>query len=513
MTSTLASQHPSFSAASPDWTLMRDAYKGERHVKSKGVLYLPMTSSQVLDGAITSATSVGFIAYQAYKQRARFPNFTREAVQMAIGMMHSQPAEIKLPKAMEKIVSRQGESLQVLLRRINTEQLLTGRIGLMADMPTNPVPGEDLPYLATYIAERCINWDDGTVEQLVPQKLNLVILNESEQVRTADFGWENKDKYRVLILGDARDNEPKGTYRQGVFEETNYSEVSLKAPSWRGRTLEEIPFVFINSCDVTSDVDDPPLLDLGNICMAIYRAEADYRQNLFMQGQDTFVTIGGGFDETDKVRVGSGARLDLPMGADAKYVGVQSQGLSEQKDAITNLEGRASSMGAQTLDSTSRQRESGDSLRIRVAARTADMNQVAETGATGLEQVLKICARWMDEDPSEVSVIANKEFGEMPLTGQTMVEIATARNLGWPISARSMHDLSRKRRMTTKTFEEEVAEAEKESKDEKFVFGKPDTGSNTAIQPNDPNNPNGNTGGGDKTNGQTTHPSGRTQTK
>jgi len=509
MTSTLASQHPEYLAATADWTLMRDAYKGERTVKNKGVLYLPMTTAHIRDGAVNNALSNGFKAYQSYKQRARFPNFAREAVQMAIGMMHSQPPEIKLPKAMENIKSRQGETLPVLLRRINTEQLLTGRIGLMADLPTNPAPGEDLPYLATYTAERCINWDDGSVEQLVPQKLNLVVLDETEQVRVEGFKWEGKDKYRVLLLGNERANEPKGTYRQGVFVDDLYNEAGLTPPSWRGTLLEEIPFVFINSCDVTADVDDPPLLDLGNICMAIYRAEADYRQNLFMQGQDTFVTIGGNFDETDEVRVGTGSRLDLPMGGDAKYVGVNSNGLSEQKEALINLETRASSMGAQTLDSTSRSRESGDSLRIRVAARTADMNQIAETGATGLEQILKICAKWMGENPEEVKVQANKEFGEMPLTGQTMVEIATARNLGWPISAKSMHDLSRKRRMTTKTFEEEQAEAEKEDK-EGFVFGKPETGSNTAIQPNDPNNPNGDDKGGDKTNGQTTNPSGRT---
>lgn len=497
--------HPSYSTVNQEWDLMRDAYKGERQVKSKGVVYLPMTSSQILDGSLSNLQSIGSKAYHAYKQRARFPNFTREAIQMAIGMMHSQPAEFKLPKTMEKIVSRQGESLQVLLRRINTEQLLTGRIGLMADMPTNPSAGEDLPYLATYSAERCINWDDGSVENLVPQKLNLVVLDESEDVRTKGFDWSKKDKYRVLVLGNTEENEIIGLYRQGVFtEEKTFNEEQLTAPSWRGTTLNEIPFVFINSCDVISDVDDPPLLDLGNICMAIYRAEADYRQNLFMQGQDTLITVGGNFDETDQLRVGSGSRIDLPMGGDAKYVGVTSNGLSEQREALSILESRASSMGAQTLDSTSRSRESGDSLRIRVAARTADMNQIAETGATGLEQVLKICARWMGENPEEVKVLPNKEFGEMPLTGQSMVEIATARNLGWPISAKSMHDLSRKRRLTSKTFEEEVAEAEKEPDD--FVFAKPETGDRASLQPNSPDGP----AGKNKSSGQTTNPSGRT---
>lgn len=505
MTSALTSAHPEASAAKPDWTLMRDAYKGERQVKSKNTVYLPMTSSQIADGALTNIESLGYKAYDAYKKRARFPNFTREAIQQALGMMHSQPPEIKLPKAMEKITSRMGEPLHVLLQKINTEQLLTGRVGLMADLPTNPTPGEDIPYLATYIPERVINWDDGRVEQLVPQRLNLVVINESEYERKSDFTWDEEQKYRVLVIGSVEDNETEGVYRQGVFQAENFSESGLMTPSWRGRTLNKIPFVFINSCDITPDVDDPPLLDLGNMCMTIYRADADYRQNLFMQGQDTFVTIGGGWDETDEVRVGAGSRIDLPQGGDAKYVGVTSAGLSEQRQALENLERRAGSMGAQTLDSTSRERESGDSLRIRVAARTADLNTIADTGAAGLEHILKICAEWMGENPEEVEVLPNKEFGEMPLTGQTMVEIATARNLGWPISAKSMHDLSRKRRMTTKTFEEEVAEAEKEAEDEEFVFAKQGDGDRAATQPNDEEDPDGQ----NQVPGQTTNPSGR----
>ncbi len=158
MPSALTSAHPEASAADPDWKLMRHAYSGEREVKKNGKLYLPMTSNHISDGALNSTTSLGYKAYEAYKARARFPNFVREAIQQAVGMMHSQPPEIKLPKAMEGITSRTGEPLPVLLRKINTEQLLTGRIGLMADLPTNPKPGEDTPYLATYVPERVINW-------------------------------------------------------------------------------------------------------------------------------------------------------------------------------------------------------------------------------------------------------------------------------------------------------------------------------------------------------------------
>jgi len=336
---------------------MRDAYKGERQVKLKRELYLPMTANQIADRGQIEPTSSGAKAYNAYLQRARFPNFVREAVMMAIGMMHSQPAEIKIPKAMEGIKSSKGESLQHLLRRINVEQLIIGRIGVMADLPTSPKVGEDMPYLTTYSAERIINWDDGAVDQLVPQVLNMVVLNESENIRSDVFNWELKERYRVLLIGAPAENESEGAYVQGVFEERDFNLASMMAPSWRGRTLHKIPFVIINSVDLTNDVDEPPLLDLGSICMAIYRGEADYRQNLFMQGQDTLVTIGGNFDVTDNVRVGAGARLDLPQGSDAKYIGVNSNGLAEQREALSALERRAGSMGAQTLDTTSRERE------------------------------------------------------------------------------------------------------------------------------------------------------------
>ena len=101
----LSATHPEYGDAKIDWVLMHDAYKGQRRIKSKGPLYLPYTQSQILDGAKNNADSTGGLAYQAYKMRARFPNFVREAVQNAIGMMHSRDAKITLPESMKNIKS------------------------------------------------------------------------------------------------------------------------------------------------------------------------------------------------------------------------------------------------------------------------------------------------------------------------------------------------------------------------------------------------------------------------
>jgi hypothetical protein len=367
-----------------------------------------------------------------------------------------------------------------LLRRINEEQLITGRIGLLADIPTRT--SDPLPYIATYSTERLINWDDGTVEGLIPQILNFVVLDETEYERNKlNFGWTLEEKYRVLALGTIEGNEITGSYRFGVFDsrDATVSDASLREASIRGRVLDKIPFVIINSCDLVPDSDEPPLMDLGNLCMTIYRGEADYRQNLFMQGQDTLVIIGGAVDEDETVRTGAGSRIDVPIGGDAKYIGVESDGLQEQREALENDRKRAGSMGAQSLDTVSRERESGTSLNIRIAARTADLNQIALTGAAGLEQLLKICAEWIGANPEEVKIEPNMEFGDHQLTGQSMVEMQTSRNLGYPISAKSLHQVAYDRGLTKLTFEEEMAQAELE---ENTPFKRSDNGDRTPEQ-------------------------------
>jgi len=460
----LSEKHPSFNEHLPDWILMRDAYKGERQIKSKGTLYLPATSGQIQDG-MDNPNQPGWKAYNAYVTRARFPGFVRENVQTAIGMMHSMPPKISLPRGLKNIVSTKGESLPHFLRRINEEQLILGRVGIFADLPS--VSKDGIPFLSIYTAERIINWDDGTLQGLIPQKLNFVVLDESDNERNANsFGWVNKEKYRLLCLGDPTKPDQLGVYKFGVFSEKSPSilDSSLVAAQIRGVTLTEIPFVIVNSSDLVAEADDPPFLDLGNLSVSIYRGEADYRQNLFMQGQDTLVIIGGSADVDEQIRTGSGARIDVNNGGDAKYIGVESDGLSEQREALENDRARAGSMGAQATDTVSRERESGTSLNTRIAARTANLNQIAITGAAGLERILKICAVWSGENPEEVRVEPNLEFGDHVLSGQSMVEMATARNAGFPISARSLHQIAFDRGITKLTFEQEEALAKTESK-------------------------------------------------
>jgi len=464
----IESVHPLYSRFQPDWVLLRDAYEGERVVKAKGTTYLPATAGQIIDGMGTRSDSAGQSSYNSYLQRAVFPDIVPVATEAMLGIMHNKPPKIELPAAMEPMREKatvKGESLNILLRRINLEQIVVGRMGLLLDVPNNAPIGKAMPYIAPYRAEAILNWDDGRREELVNQVCNLVVLDESEYERKmGDFEWDFVNKYRVLVLGEVLANEPSGSYRTGVFRDKgeSFSEAALIEPSLGGRTLLEIPFVFINSKDLVPEPDTSPMIGLARQALTVYRGEADYRQGLFMQAQDTLV-IKGEIDPEKAIRAGAGAAIRLPAEGDAKFIGTNSSGLPEMRMALENDRKTAADTGGRLLDTVGREAEAAEALRIRVTARTATLNSIAMAGALGLQQILRMAAVWMGLNPEEVIVEPNLDFADNTLDGQSMVDTMTAKAMGYPLSLRSIHRAARERNMTEYTFEEEMSEIETEA--------------------------------------------------
>lgn len=453
--------HPLYARFLNDWELLDDAFHGERIVKEKSYKYLPATPGQVLDGL--QSNQDGRKNYLAYKMRARFPGFVSDAVEALLGVMHHKPATIELPPVMEPLLenaTNKGEGLQVFLRRINEHQLITGRLGLLADIEDN-APVGTLPYIALYKARDLINWDDTQKDIQVREKLNLIVLNESRHERHM-LEWRYKRRYRALMLGDLAADDEAQVYKMAILSEEanlNLTQSDMITPSIAGQTLDEIPFVIINSRDIVSDPDDPPLLSLANLAMVVYRAEADYRQALFMQGQDTLVIIGGSDDE---IRAGAGAHINVQQGGDAKYIGTDSKGLKEMRESLVNDKKEASESGGKLLDTRQGSAESGEALKIRVGARTASLNQIAMTGAEGLQTVLRAMAKWLKLNPDEVIVTPNLDFADAGLEGRTLVDWMTAKTLGLPLSLESIHRKLQEKDYTELEFEEEMGMIEAE---------------------------------------------------
>lgn len=442
--------HPKYAHRLPDYILIEDGFEGERQVKKRTTTYLPVTSGQVELGLGTSGTKPkpGQVLYDGYLCRANYPSILKDTAVALVGVMNKEPPIIELPKALEELETNatdQGEPLTALNRRIQLNQLLYGRQGLMVDVDA----ARNFPYLVDFTAKQVINWDDIALPGFAERQLQLVVTDETRDTRDG-FRWESTAKFRAMELIN-------GQYEVTIDDDGVETKIT---PNLQGKTLDFIPFSFINSVDLVPDPSEVPLLGLANMALTIYRGDADYRQALFMQGQDTLVIIGEEIDPNDpdsKIIIGAGAMINLPTSkteADAKFIGVDGQGLPEMRDAQANDLERAAQYGLQMMSKGSGA-EAAETLKIRVAARTADLVNIAMASAAGLEQALKQAAIWVGADPDEVRVEANTDFIDEAMLASELLGLIQAKNQGAPLSWNSIHGLMRKGDLTQLTLEQE----------------------------------------------------------
>lgn len=421
--------HPDYDAFLPSWELLRTAMGGEDDVKRAGEKYLPVKSGI----EALSDPEARKRAYERYKQRAEFPDLVALTVRGAVGTMLVKPAEVELPKVLEPLrlnATRDGLTLEALHRRIATELMLTGRYGILPGIGT-----DGSPYLSGYVAESIINWDTND-----EQVADFLVLDETHKVRNRETGaWEDHEQYRECYIEDGRYLARVWT-RQG--NELVPGEVT-EAADRRQRPLDFLPFVFINTSDLTPNPDDVPLYGLAKIALRIYRMDADLTTSLHMTSEPTPVV--SGYDDPaeavtqGKVPRGIGAATlwVLPKGGDAKFLEFNGPGIQKQEDVIQRNYERAIMFGAQLLSDQARAQESGEARRVRLDSQHATLKGIAMTSAAGLERALKNVAKWMDADPDEVSVVPNLDFFERNLQPQEIDALVR----GWMAGAFSRYTL------------------------------------------------------------------------
>jgi hypothetical protein len=459
------SKHPSYTGHIRDWEACRDVYHGQSAVKARdgGKRYLPPTMGMILDG-MRGREDVGAKNYATYLERAKLDGFFADAIDFFLGLLWHAPPVFDLQPTLEAVFGKgqpatsDGENLTQLLRRMHVEQMVTGRLGLLADMPAEE-SSTPTPYIELYPTESIINWDDGA-RQLARRSLNLVVIDESGYVLRPSLDWEMEKRYRVLVLGSPLENEEKAVYRFAVVKEGGALDpTALQKPALRGRPLEELPFVFCGTKGTTTCVDDPPFLALVNSVIAVYQQYADYRQSLHVQGQDTLVTIGAEKDEV--VSVGAGAHINIsnPKG-DAKFIGISADGLGEVRQAIENERMQAAKKAGEMLADNSKQRESGEALVERGGKKGASILDIANTSAEALQRILRIVAKWMGAGEAEVNKITvtpNRKFGTPKLVVKDLLEMVQAYVLNAPITLQSIHEHNVAHGGSTLTWDELIA--------------------------------------------------------
>lgn len=465
--------HPFYDANVEAWEKMARCYEGEEEIKSHTTLYLPATPGMLQDGYNNNnPSSPGNVSYNSYLMRARFPHLIEDAVHKLVGVMHRKPSTIRLPALLEpmrEVATTKRETLDMLLREINEQQMIFGRIGLLADVAN----GRTTPHLVKYMAQSIINWDEFAGDFALDE-LQFVNVREVQQVRprlgTDRFTWEQQEWVRVNEL---REDLVPGqiVYATEVFLDDASLTGEPIVPMLNGRTLDFLPWVFINANDLDPMPGNIPLEGLANLSLAIYRAEADYRQTLHMLSQDTLVIRGDlrdqelsadGMPNQKDVRIGAGAVLHIDEQGAAEFIGINRDGISEQRQALRDDYERGEAMGARLLEARRGQAESGDALKVRVAATSTSLLNIALTGAAGLEQSLQQCAAWIGANPSEVAVVPNKDFIESVGAPAELRDMLQAKALGAPLSYETIHAWCRKNDMTTLEYSDELMVIQRE---------------------------------------------------
>ena len=447
MAFTISTHHPLYDEFIVSWQTMRDAIAGEDDVKQAGEVYLPMKSGI---RAITDLNKQ-LAAYNNYKMRAEFPELVSPTIRGSVGLAHDQPATITLPAGMEYLrerASRDGLTLDALHKRITTELLSMGRFGLL------PSPTSSGQFrIATYTAESIINWDD-TEEQL-----SFLVLDESGLVRNPETNqWSEKESYLELALEEGR----WVTRKWGGSGKNLVAEELPAATTRKGTTLDFIPFVFVDSQDLTPEPDDVPMYGLAKLSVRIYRLDADYMQALHMTAEPTpYVT---GFDDPKRAiadglvptTIGASKIWILPKDATADFLEFTGPGLEAQSKAIAAALERAVMFGAQVLSEQGQAAESGYSRSLRLQGQYATLKGIAINSAAGLERVLRHIAVWSGENPDEVTVQPWLDWTDHTLDAQQLTALVASWQSGAYSKSSLFYNLQRADLVpNSRTFEEE----------------------------------------------------------
>ena len=348
------------------WTQVDDVLGGERAVKGKGELYLPMPNAH-------DKSKENKMRYEQYKNRALFFNATAKTLSALIGAVYRKRPVIELPDSVEYAkynIDGNNVGIGQQSQRVTREVVSKGRCGILVDFPR--VDGEITidrarrenlqAYSVVYEAKNIVNWLTQRIGAIT--KLKTIVLAEEVESITSIFSSEVVAQFRVLHLDD------DGLYVQYVYKidekgDINEGEQIIPLDA-NGNRLTEIPFTFVGSENNDYSVDEAPLYDLSNVNLSHYRNSADNEESSFIHGQPSlflFVGNSGVLESANPNGISVGARSANVLGQDDSAVLLQANANNLPRENMRDKENQMIMLGARLI--TPSQQETAEAARIK----------------------------------------------------------------------------------------------------------------------------------------------------
>ena len=388
----VSTKHKQYEDAQPQWEKVRDALKGESHIKSLGDKYLPKTSGmRVIEESKTVSATTAKQLYDAYKMRADYPEWPRETRRTAIGLVSKlNPVITDLPKSLEYLQTNatcDGFGLDQLWLRNADELYSVGRAVLVVD-----VDSSGKPYFATYSAESFINWSTEVVDGR--RDLVLAVFEENVIDPNSDdrFSHDTVKQYRVYELIGGKCRVAVYDADEKLVPET---EVWLKGRG--GVPLTYIPVVVGGALVNSININESPLLGVAQAAAKAYMTSADYHQELHLTAHAQPVVTGMStiYKDGKEIKpeinyIGPQAVITLPVGGDFKFAEITGNGIEAKRQAILDKKNAAAEIGAKTIDIGGV--ESGDARNARQSDQQASLQSVVTNSALMIQQGARYAA-------------------------------------------------------------------------------------------------------------------------
>jgi len=376
------STHPQYDNYIKSWDRCRDTYTGEEAVKKRGEVYLPRLGGQ------TDAE------YNAYLTRAPFFNGIGKTVDGMVGTsMHIEPVITGVPDDMLEDITGTGISTKGFINYLLTEQLLTGRQGILVDH------NGDFPYLSGYKTEQITNWSD-----------NFIILKEQYQVKNPEKPYEVKyeTQYRELTTVD-------GIYEVYIwrkllnkYNRSEWVRSEVAIPTKRGAPLSSMMFLgsSLDGLNLTPEI--PPLMPLVDMNLSHYRSSADLEHGRHFTALPTPYVIG--VKDVGDIRLGAETAWAIPNEkAKVGFLEFTGQGLASLESAIREKSEMMAALGVQLISGQRKGVESFEALALKRNAELSSLVLAIHRVEVLMTNALQMAVDWAELE-STVTVKLNLNF-------------------------------------------------------------------------------------------------------
>ena len=446
---------PDYNSALSAWQLCRDCYDGFRAVKARAAVYLPLLPGQ--DG-------VGDAGYQAYISRATFYNVMDRTVDALSGLVLQKDAIVEATASIKKQIdelskriTQTAQSLSSVLMRTIQEDLIAGRVGLLLDMPRTPEGAplpttQPRPFWLLFRAEQIIGWRTGTNDDGMEVPIWVVVEEQIEEV-DKDGKVVFRDRWRELFIGD--NDEYQVQFWRRVDDEKTSEELradgDVITPLRRGAPLSFIPFLCVGPNGVGFDIQKPPLEDMADVNISLYRTSADLELARHVVCLPTHITTGWAGHATGGppavLPVGPGKAWHLPAGGTAEILEFTGQGLTELREAVKEKKEEMAALGARLLQKNSLTPEAAETVRMRQGAEVSALHVVVSAVSQAFTIMLRWSMFWMalteDPDDESISYSAPTDFIDEQIDAQQLNGLLLALQAGKISYATWYHNLAR----------------------------------------------------------------------